>query len=45
MGLLGHMVVLFLRSKFESVLMKKMNPDLVIQSDASQKVKKPNILY
>ena len=44
-GLLGHMVVLFLRSKFESVLMKKMNPDLVIQSDASQKVKKPNILY
>ena len=38
-GLLSHMVVLFLRNKSESVLIKKMNLDLVIQSDASQKVK------
>ena len=38
-GLLGHIVVLFLRNKFESILMKSINLELAIQSEISQKVK------
>ena len=33
------MVVLFLRNKFESILMKSINLELAIQSEISQKVK------